>query len=349
MDDLPFQDDDLPSPTSFVRPPTPSKPEPSPEIQRVLALDSFAEQVDAFAELRCYFRPQEDSPLYPIIQAYLASEISAETAVCNIAEPIEEQYTTADHGRKLKDATKRDTVYEGWTTEGYLWELYYGFLHAARRIAWDDPQQEKLLCLIKALKKRPDPKPPSATMEIEPDWVLSEEFLWSKLSMLGPSTRESWNDIPGCGAGMEKPELRAWTNVNAFVARMARDGVRNYWIYCTWAISAGLETNYKEREMYKLDAFVPPAAVWFLILGKQLYDREDEPEVPTLQQMGRKSTARQKMKEPDFSKTKWRRWKQRFESFVEDIKLEEETREFARRAIQIMTEVETVEVGSCSN
>ena len=96
-----------------------------------LALPSFAEQVDAFANLRNYFGPEDDSPSYHVINAYLNSEITVEEAINRIAEPIEEQYTTADHGRKLADSAKRDETYEGYSTEGYLWELYYGFLHAA--------------------------------------------------------------------------------------------------------------------------------------------------------------------------------------------------------------------------
>ena len=267
----------------------------------------------------------------------------AEEAVKRIAEPIEEQYTTADQGRKL--VSNRDKSHEGYSTEGYLWDLYYGILHAARRIPWEDAQQEKLLELMKTLKARPDPEPAFKTMEVEPDWVLSEGRLWSRLIMLGPSSRESWNDTPGGGAGMEDPELKAWTNVNAFVARMTRDGVYNYWKFCTWAMRDAFDTEFKakEKETRMLDAFVPTAAVWVLILGKQLFDRESEPvEESRWEKVGRKMKVVRKQWEPDFSKKRWQAWKQRFGELAEQGMLAAHTRAIAQQAYQSMQRLMTM-------
>lgn len=38
--------------------------------------------------------------------------------------------------------------------------------------------------------------------------------------MFSPASTESWNDFLGCGAEWEPPEVSAWVNVNAFVARL---------------------------------------------------------------------------------------------------------------------------------
>ena len=114
---------------------------------------------------------------------------------------------------------------------------------------------------------------------------------------------------------------------------MTRDGVYNYWNYCTWAMNEGLETQYKESDKSYLDAFVPAAAIWVFILGKQLYDREDEQAFEKVHvKVGGKMKLKSKLREPDFSKAKWRSWKQRFGELAGDEMLKAETRDIARKA-----------------
>lgn len=45
-------------------------------------------------------------------------------------------------------------------TEGQLWDLWYGVLHAAKRIPWaDETAQQKLVALVQALKGSSQPSP----------------------------------------------------------------------------------------------------------------------------------------------------------------------------------------------
>jgi Fe-S cluster biosynthesis and repair protein YggX len=350
MDDFPFQNDSVPSPTRVEDMPTLGQRERTEEEQEALMLPSFPEQVDAFAKLRNYFRPEDDSETYPVIVAYLASEIGVDEAVARIAEPIEKAYTTADHGRKLADPEKWNTTYEGYSTEGYLWDLYYGILHAARRIPWNTErdQQVHLLNLLKALKARPDPEPSYKTMEIDYDWVLSEDGLWSNLSMMGPSARESWNDCPGGGAGLEEPEIKAWANVNAFIALVTRDNVSNYWTYCLWATKSALERQYKKNENHKLEVCVPAALAWISILGERIYGRVKE-NTKSAEQIAEPSAEQSTSKRwrwengdqyDHISEENWNAWKKRFSEVVDDEKLKDETRIAARTAMDEMERLE---------
>ena len=74
MDDFPFGESDIPSPTreDEKRQDVSQFSEPTAEMREALALPSFEQQVDAFGSLRGHFRPEDDSILYPIMQEFLA-------------------------------------------------------------------------------------------------------------------------------------------------------------------------------------------------------------------------------------------------------------------------------------
>ncbi|KAF2466513.1 uncharacterized protein BDR25DRAFT_268469, partial [Lindgomyces ingoldianus] len=283
---------------------------------------SLPEQIDAFAKLRRYFAPEEGSHSYAAIQSYLSSKIDAQGAINQIAPPIEEAYTTGDYGRKM-----------------YLWDLYYSILHSAKRIPWTDgPAQEKLLDLMKALKSRSDPEAPfkrlQLTPDVHPNWVLTSDGLWSTLLMLGPSAREAWDDGPGCGAEFQDPEARAWANVNAFAARITRDGIGDWWWWAIWALRDALEPRYKRNEKYKLDVFVPAAAVWLLILHDHIWNRV-RAEKEKLWSKEKYLEARIRNKEESvlaFNTRRWAFWRERFGHIMIDEEVREETRRVAKMA-----------------
>jgi len=92
--------------------------------------------------------------------------------------------------------------------------------------------------------------------------------------MPGPSARESWNDFPGCGAGYALPEIHAWQNVNAFVARLSAGEVSDFWRYGIWALRDGLEeVDAEKTNADEHNTSVSTTAVWILVVGKELYER----------------------------------------------------------------------------
>jgi hypothetical protein len=65
--------------------------------------------------------------------------------------------------------------------------------------------------------------------ELEGDWIWSSRTLWSELFDARTSARESWNDGPYSETSMA--EIHAWTNENAFVARLTSEGVKDFTTY----------------------------------------------------------------------------------------------------------------------
>ena len=68
------------------------------EAQHILAtIADEAEQIDAIANVRGYFLPDNQDRIHTI-KSYLAGRLYLSIAVDQLASPIEESYTTADHG-----------------------------------------------------------------------------------------------------------------------------------------------------------------------------------------------------------------------------------------------------------
>ena len=165
--------------------------------------------------------------------------------------------------------------------------------------------------------------------------------------MLGPSTRECWNDEPGCGSGFSVPEIHAWANLNAFIASLTRADLAGFWIYAIWAIRDALEMERKdyepahkpERAAKLLDAYVPAAAAWIIVMGKELWEKDEDltPKNPN-QGDPAKGGALWKGKSA-FCKDQWDLWATRFEALSGMEDLTTETREIAAEAFARMEEI----------
>ncbi|KAI1488853.1 hypothetical protein F5X96DRAFT_671253 [Biscogniauxia mediterranea] len=292
--------------------------ETAAEIAKIEADDTLDEaaKIDAVAKIQGWFRGDTT-----IIDAFLAGEIDEATAVERLAAPIEEAYSTANHGtafykeeqvaRSQRKYHSKEKAYEMWgpeqdfpsptpeaaalpTTEGQLWDLWYGILHAAKRLPWTSsspsdapPPQEKLVSLVATLKARPDPPPPTPmTVPVRRNWIWQPGVLWSALVMLGPSAREVWNDACGCGAGWSDLEQRAWTRANAFVARLTALGLADFRSYGAWALSDAFEgpaldgrgSHRSTTRAVQLRLCLAVAAAWVLIAGRRMYDARALPE-----------------------------------------------------------------------
>ncbi|TGJ85332.1 hypothetical protein E0Z10_g3466 [Xylaria hypoxylon] len=307
-------------------------------------------KIDAMAKLRHWFSGNTS-----ILDAYITGDVDASTTAAKLAEPIEEAYSTADHGAALynEEMTARnqrthwspEEALENWgpeqdfpkpslqiaslpSTEGQLWDLWYAVLHAAKRIPWtDSAQQNKLLDLVKAFKARPDPPPPSPmTTPLKRNWIWESGTLWSNLSMLGPSARESWNDACGYGSGWTNTEQHAWTNVNAFVARLTASETSDFDNYAVGALSGALEDEIQHSSLHhdasnliQLSLLLTVASVWIQIAGKHLYERhigdEESGQVDfeiDLAARGKTLPWNQSVDGPSFSNARWDFWHRRF-------------------------------------
>jgi hypothetical protein len=342
--------------------------ETSKKIQAIIdSTTEFAAQVDAIAPLRNWFRPGH-SHCYFIVKSYMTGDLDVDITVARLSEPVNICYTTANHGRQFLHAEQEaasqrkfydaDEARERWgdplaesempvidesapddSAEGLLWQLWFTILHVGKCTPYSDvAAQSKLLDLVAALKKLPDPpQPQKMTRALSNDWIWSTGKVWSTLVMIGPSTRETWNDIPHESVVFD-PEIEAWANVNAVVAGLTARGLADFWIYCIWAMRSAMEDALSTKD---LDVFVPAAAVWIFVLGRQLYDRNKDltPEDPKTQ--GDPGRGGKLYTGPTaFCRERWEFWKQAFLNLSEKQCLKPTTREVAAQAAKAMHEIE---------
>ncbi|KAI2629107.1 hypothetical protein GGS26DRAFT_113123 [Hypomontagnella submonticulosa] len=361
--------------TPWVRPPRPED-EKAQRAAQDTTLDEPA-KIDAIAEIRRWFCGNNEN-----INAYLAGNMDVATAVDNVAKPIEAAYSSADYGRGVYRAEMSarqqrkylspEVALERWgaeedvpepdpatadlpSTENQLWDLWYSVLHAAKRIPWQTgaAQQEKLLTLVQTLKARPNPPLPARFDLLKgKDWVLGSDTVWSSLLMLGPSGRETWNDGCGCGAGWLVPEQHAWTNVNAFVARLTASGTDDFGLYGVWALRDALEEHLEEKGHHRpapilmqRHLLLTIASVWVKIAGAYMFAQRAKhgEQLPEDAPVDLKKRGRQlpwnKMNNNDammLCTARWEFWAARFEQEALDQELSEEVRECARESAEII-------------
>lgn len=329
-----------------------------------------AGQIDAIAEKQGWFRGDPDEPIYPTVQAYMRDSLDLSIVVEKLAMPIEEQFSTADSGMAIRKG-EEDASYqrkfhspgeaeELWgvplrddelppesssdadTTEGLLWDLWYSILHTARLTPWRDATaQNRLLDLVRAFKARPDlPLPARMTKPPRNDWIWSSGQLWSNLLMLGPAARECWNDGPRSGEEHSLPEIHAWTNINAFIASITKEGLGEFWLYAIWAMRDALEVEHKGQLATSIqDAEIPAAAAWIMVVGEELWEREDIWEASKT--AGNPAGGGKLWKgKRGFCKERWSFWKQRFHLLGQRTSLKGETREIAAEAFERMENIE---------
>ncbi|KAI9149086.1 hypothetical protein HJFPF1_11133 [Paramyrothecium foliicola] len=351
-------------------------------VQEILERGGLEEpaMIDAIAEASNWFSGDT-----AVIDIYLSGETNVDATVAHLAQPIDESYSSADHGRMyyLAERTAR-TQRKYWTpeealfqwgpeeefpepgttggddrpsTETQLWGLWYGVLHAAKRIPWhQSPQQDRLVALVQAFKARPDPPAPSPmTVPLKKEWIWGPGSLWSSLVLLGPSAREVWNDECGCGSGWSEAEQHAWANVNAFVARLTVSGTADFMNYGFWALES-LEVRIR-GQMHNpapipviLGVVVTVAAVWVEIAGQHMYERRIKKEVSQgedprgggevdLSLRGGQLPWR---REDGASAARWRFWRRRLEEEAKNEALTLEARRHGERAAELIRSFEGV-------
>lgn len=304
------------------------------------------EQIDALAAHYGWFRGDPAGTAYTTVQAYMSGSLDRETAVRQLTARVDEAYSTGDYriastGDDNSNVNHDDGGDDNNSTESLLWDLWYSILHTAKRTPWTDSQaQNKLINLVRALKAHPNPAfpslfPPEQADALRNNWIWSSGTLWSELILLGLATRECWNDMPWCDGNDSEitiPEIHAWTNVNAFVARLDKEGVVPMCVFGRWAMEGALGIGMQQEKgrrwtpsTTELNAYVPAAAVWILIVGEELWERERERE--------------RENQDHEAAYERWCLWKDRLDrvSLREDVL--SETREMAEKASRRMEEI----------
>jgi hypothetical protein len=330
----------------------------------------FAAQVDAIAPLRKWFQPGY-SQFYLIVKSYMSGELDVGTVVARLSEPINTCYSTANYGRQFREAEQvassqrqyydADEARDLWgdplpesempipdksapndSAEGLLWHLWFTILYVGKCTSYSDiVAQSKLLDLVAALKELPDPPPPqNMTKALHNDWIWSTGSVWSTLAMIGPSVRETWNEIPHEKVIFD-PEVKAWTNVNAIVAGLTARGIADFWIYCIWAMRNALEDD---PSVKNFNVFIPAAAAWIFVLGKLLYVRKRDLTTKDPQRYGNPGGGGKLYRGPTaFCPERWDFWKQAFKNVSEMQRLKPSTRGLAAQAAKRMNEIEAEE------
>ena len=132
---------------------------------------------------------------------------------------------------------------------------------------------------------------------------------------------------------------RRWYGLNAFAARLTRDGTFDCQLYALWAIRVALEDKPDHRaKAYHaqgpvLDCHVPVAAEWIRQCGRALYASTEE--------FGAAGGGGRQWKGKEgYCKKRWQFWRQRFGEIADEGQASAETRQVAEDAEKAMVEVE---------
>lgn len=275
-------------------------------------------KIDQIAKIRGWFRPQDDSAFYPIVQDYVCGRIDFHEASSKLFTPIDEKISA----RRLDDVNFLD--------------LWYSIIHSAKRISFRDAHlHDKIVGLVAAFKGHKIPG------------NEQYNYLYDALTEFSMACREAYNDAPTAHSGFFDAEIDAWANVNFFYARIAAKDLEDLSIFAIWAMRQGCETLQEQDDQstaaQKYDAYIPAAAAWVFGMGAELFNKEVDL-TPVDRKQGNPGRGGDLWKgKAEFSKERWAFWKERFADVGKMEDVSDKTRHVARDAIQYMERAETYE------
>jgi hypothetical protein len=288
------------------------------KIQEIAARDQEdAVQIDEIAKIRGWFRPEDDSPFYPIVQDYLAEKLTLDEAAKKLVTPIDEKIAA----QRLDDVN-------------YL-DLWYSIIHSARRLNFRETNWHTVLVdLVKAFKKHSIPG------------NEKYNYLYSSLTDFGMACREAYNDRPEPGHASDV-EITAWANMNFFYALLTGQEVFDHSIYAIWSMRAALEESHADDRdstaAQKYDTYVPAAAVWAFGGFRVLFAKEEDL-TPKDKSHGNPAKGGELWRgKAEFSKERWYFWRERFAEVAKMDDVSEQTRTVAKDAIEAMERAATFE------
>lgn len=279
-------------------------------------------------------RPPEDFP-FNAINTYLLDRITLLETVQKLAAPIDELY---DDGCEIQASMSlRGT-----------WAVFNAIIP---QIPYDHQAHVKLAQLIVGLKNRPSPTHNKRKFDD------MQHVLWADLPYWRPKCRHTWAPaadeardairesllfgLPPEGLEQELSSIQqGWTRCNAFVARLTTiPGAPDYEVYAIHALRWALEV--KDLSPQDIGMNVPAAAVWISYAGEWIYSsqREWDP----LHSEGHADPAHGGTLwngKKGFCSERWALWKESFRMVAENDAVIGEARQFARRAVEKMTQIE---------
>lgn len=281
-----------------------------------------AVKIDQIAKLRGWFRPEENSAFYPIVQRYLEDDIDIDTATSQLFEPIDQKIIA----RKLDDV--------------YFVDLWYSIIHAAKRKSFHEAEEDgmrnshfhaKVADLVAAFR----------------DHKIKDHeeynYLYSSLTDLSMACREVCNDTPKpYASGIE---IDAWANVNFFFARITEKGFQDLSIYAIWMMRTALENEQQDdaegTAAQRYNVHVPAAASWIFGMGRTLFAKEADL-TPTDRRQGNPAKGGELWKgKAEFSKERWALWKERLAVISKLDEVSDKTKNVSRDAIEAMERAES--------
>ncbi|GFF25748.1 hypothetical protein IFM58399_01150 [Aspergillus lentulus] len=192
----------------------------------------------------------------------------------------------------------------------FLWH-FWGVVHdVARQIPYTAPEQDRLAELIKALK--------GLSSQTKTVYLTAWDYtfdLWGDLPLLGPTFREMYD----CMVLDDKEEREHWQSLNAYAARLTKDGSADLILFAKFAIEGMLEEDLEHRLADNdpgsiLECRIAAAAEWVIHCGQRLVAEEDE----------------------GIGMENWQRCMERFSSVPDNASMSRQTRERAQKAKQVM-------------
>ncbi|KAJ5581519.1 hypothetical protein N7535_000139 [Penicillium sp. DV-2018c] len=249
------------------------------------------------------------APRLAILQDLFSDNISAQN--------------TAEHLASISLANEVEPE-EGITS---LWKLII-------KCAYEYPEQhDKLVEVLVQLSKLPDAK--SSTGE---PILLHGKQVWKDLPTLGWQFRDEWNkNVPAGPPDRRRSAISQIINRDKFVARLMATGepVFAYSWFALITLREALETPAEEMAPVSLEPWVPAAVAWISILGKEIYEWNEEFDGA----LGRGGPLwRGKY---GFSKERWQFWRERFEYLSStELVSGDELKKSASEAVLIMQRIE---------
>jgi hypothetical protein len=283
----------------------------------VSSKDNDGAKIDKVAKIRGWFRPEEDSYFYAIVQDYLDEKLKLDDTCKKIFTPIDENI----NAERLDDVNFMD--------------LWYSIIHSARRIYYRDADVHGSIAkLFAAFKEHsiPNNEKYNYLYQSPPDFLMA--------------CREAYNDQPIPGLSFEVERV-AWTNLNFFLAMLVGKKLADNSLFAIWAMRQALETPLNDDEestaFEKYEMYIPAAAVWIFGAQGVLYHKEEDL-TPKDKKHGNPGRGGELWKgKAEFSQARWNFWKDRFAEIGKMDGLGEDTKTLAKDAVEAMERAETFE------
>ena len=138
-----------------------------------------------------------------------------------------------------------------------------------------------------------------------------------------------------------------WVNLNAFLARITAGQVVDMKHMAIWTLRSALEDEMWNRQfpaamssvglthkttIHILDGLLPGAVQWILLAGRVVHNAEDD--YGTIAHGGDLFTGKE-----GFSRERWDFWMTRFRWVQEQSELDQETRDLASKAVEVMANI----------